>query len=407
MILFATFICCGTVAAGGENSTHMKLCIDASNIRAGGGITHLAEMLRVAQPANHGFDEVIVWGGAMLLNRLTDHPWLSRVHDPALDGSLFMRTYWQRFKVDELAHASGCSVVFFPGSLFGGRFRPFVTMSQNMLPFERNESRRFGYSLHSLRYWLLKRSQLATFCKASGLIFLSQHAQSTISPHLQGRNIPSAIIPHGVEKRFRCQPRPQKEVQACSKQRPFRLLYVSIINLYKHQWHVAEAVGRFHAEGLPIAVDFVGPAYEPALHLLRQAQLQWDPRGEFIRYVGPIPYAELPECYHQADGFVFASSCENMPNILLEAMASGLPIACSDRGPMPEMLGDAGIFFDPEQPTQIADALRALLVNTALRQQSAHGAYERAQHYSWQRCADETFDFLACIARNWRLKTDI
>ena len=49
-----------------------------------------------------------------------------------------------------------------------------------------------------------------------------------------------------------------------------------------------------------------------------------------------------------ANLFVFASSCENMPNTLVEAMAIGLPIACSDRGPMPEVLRDGGVYFDPE-----------------------------------------------------------
>ena len=51
--------------------------------------------------------------------------------------------------------------------------------------------------------------------------------------------------------------------------------------------------------------------------------------------------------------FVFASSCENMPNTLVEAMASGLPIACSDRGPMPEILRDGGTYFDPENEVTI------------------------------------------------------
>lgn len=377
----------------------MKVGIDASNIRAGGGITHLAEMLRAAQPADYGFQQVIVWGGKVILDRLTDHPWLLKAHDPALDRSLAMRLYWQRFKIDELAHSSGCTALFMPGSSYSGRFRPFVTMSQNMLPFERSENRRFGYSLHTLRYLSLRQSQVATFRKANGLIFLSQHAQTTISPHLEGRPIPTAMIPHGVEERFRCQPRPQKDLQAFSDQHPFRLLYVSIINLYKHQWHVAEAVGRLRAEGIPVTIDFVGPAFGPALHLFQQAQKKWDPSGKFIRYAGPIPYAGLPEYYQQADGFVFASSCENMPNILLEAMASGLPIACSDRGPMPEMLGNAGVYFDPEQPHQIADALRTLLTDAVLRQQMAQAAYQQALGYSWQRCADETFAFLARIAR--------
>ena len=58
--------------------------------------------------------------------------------------------------------------------------------------------------------------------------------------------------------------------------------------------------------------------------------------------------AALPEHLREAELFVFASSCENLPNILIEGMAAGLPIACSRRPPMPEVLGDAGESFDPE-----------------------------------------------------------
>ena len=88
-----------------------------------------------------------------------------------------------------------------------------------------------------------------------------------------------------------------------------------------------------------------------------------------------------------------------MPNILLESMAAGLPIACSNLGPMPEMLGDAGVYFNPEQPDEIAAAIRKLLESSELRANLAELAFQQAQLYSWERCAQETFDFLSQIAR--------
>jgi len=91
-----------------------------------------------------------------------------------------------------------------------------------------------------------------------------------------------------------------------------------------------------------------------------------------------------------------------MPNILLEAMASGLPIACSKRGPMPEMLGNAGIYFDPEQPVEIARALDFLMDSPSLREHCASLAYQQAQRYSWERCAGETFSFLTQVAHSVR-----
>lgn len=86
-----------------------------------------------------------------------------------------------------------------------------------------------------------------------------------------------------------------------------------------------------------------------------------------------------------------------MSNILLEAMAAGLPIACSNRGSMPEVLGDAGVYFDPEKPEDIVRALQELIDSPTLRTQKAKAAFERVKAYSWQRCASETFNFLAHV----------
>ncbi len=80
-------------------------------------------------------------------------------------------------------------------------------------------------------------------------------------------------------------------------------------------------------------------------------------------------------------------------------MTNLLPIACSHMGPMPEVLGDAGLYFDPEDPNSIARALRELMKSPELRAQLAQVAFDRAQTFSWKRCADETFGFLGKIAR--------
>ncbi len=70
-----------------------------------------------------------------------------------------------------------------------------------------------------------------------------------------------------------------------------------------------------------------------------------------------------------------------MPNILLENMAAGLPIACSNRGPMPEVLGDAGVYFDPESVDDIAHAVAKLIHSPFLREELAHRAYSRSQRF--------------------------
>lgn len=379
----------------------ITLGIDASNLRAGGGVTHLLELLRAADPRVHGVSEVIVWGGQKTLDRIEDRPWLVKSHQPTLNKGLPSRTLWQRFKLSKLARIAGCDVLFVPGGSYAGNFHPVVTMSQNMLPFEWREMRRYGLSGKLFRYLLLRFCQAKSFRKCSGVIFLTKYAGSTIMNILKSHEGISTVIPHGISERFFLEPRKQKPVSHYSMYNPFRLLYVSIINFYKHQWHVVKAVAELRRKGIPVRLDLVGPAYQPALHRLHKAIACLDPHGNFISYHGTIDYNKLEQWYHKADGFVFSSSCENMPIILLEAMAAGLPIACSKRGPMPEILGDGGVYFNPEQPQEIADAIQTLLEKPTLRQNCISSAFKTAQRYSWQRCAKETFSFLAKVRDNY------
>jgi glycosyltransferase involved in cell wall biosynthesis len=378
------------------------LGVDASNIRAGGGLTHLVEMLKAAEPAVHGFSRVIVWGGNSTLKKLGERDWLVKSHLPCLDRSLPIRACWQRLGLSALARASHCDLLFVPGGTYVGDFHPIVTMSRNLLPFEWRELKRFGWSLQTLKLLALRASQARTFRRADGLIFLTLYAGKVVMRAVKVTGARTTIIPHGIDASFLHTPREQWPRTWYSSQRPIRILYASIVDLHKHQWHVAEAVSQLRRSGMPVVLDFLGPAYPPALKRLRAALHRLDPAGEFIRYAGPQSHASLPAWYAQGDVCLFASSCENMPNILLEGMASGLPIACSALGPMPEVLGPCGIYFDPENAADIARALRELIDSPALRIRLAHASFERVQSYSWRRCAADTFGFLAAVAARGR-----
>ena len=379
----------------------MILGIDASNIRTGGGVTHLVELLAVADPAKHGFNSVVLWASCSTLSALEDRSWLIKRSDPILEVDYLRRALWQRNCLGELAKKEGCDLLFVPGGSFATGFRPVVTMSRNLLPFEWRELLRYGVSLTAFKLVLLRWSQAGSYRKADGTIFLTRYARSAVlevAGLLQGK---TTIIPHGIDRRFLNQPRLQRSIEECGKDSPIRLVYVSIIDVYKHQWHVAEAVAKLREDGLPVTLDLIGPAYHPARERLCSVLRRVDANGNFIRYRGAISYKTVHAHYASADICIFASSCENMPNILLEGMASGLPIACSERGPMPEVLGDAGVYFNPEDPESIANSLRELIESYELRARKAQAAYEMAQEYSWQRCADETFAFLSEVATQY------
>ena len=377
----------------------MIVGIDASNIRSGGGVTHLVEMLRAAQPAAAGFSQIIVWSSRRTLAQIEDRPWLLKSPQAALDRSLPYRTLWQIFALSRLALAASCSVLLVPGGSFAGRFRPVVTMSRNLLPFEWHELRRYGISWDALRLLLLRFTQSRSFRRVDGLIFLTRYAQQVVSRATGPFPPATAIIPHGIDSAFFCAPRAQLSVAEYSASRPFRLLYVSVIDVYKHQWHVIDAAGRLRAQGIPVSLTLVGPVQPRAATMFTRAIRRVDPRGEFVQHLGAVAHRQLPAHYAQADLCVFASSCENLPNILLEGMASGLPIACSRLGPMPEVLGDAGSYFNPEDPEDIARAVGALIASEELRARSAAASYALASRYSWTRCAAETMSLLGHVAR--------
>jgi glycosyltransferase involved in cell wall biosynthesis len=371
--------------------------IDATNMRAGGGRTHLIELLREATPEQYGFSRVVVWGSQQTLDLLDDRPWLEKVAFPQHEGNWLSRSAWQYFRLARVARDARCDLLFVPGGTYVGSFHPVVTMSQNLLPFEWQELQRYGGSLNIFRLMLLRLTQSQTFRTADGVIFLTQYSKAMVS-QVTGLLADSAIIPLGLNHRFLMPPKKQKAIETYSSDQPLRILYVSIVDLYKHQWWVVEAIAQLRQlTGWPIALDLVGPSYAPALRRLQDTIQRHDPQGRWVTYRGAIAFDQLHETYHQADLGLFASSCENMPNILTETMAAGLPVACSNRGPMPEILGDAGVYFDPEDPQSITTALQQLIASSELRTRLASASFTAAQQYTWRRCADETFDFLADV----------
>jgi glycosyltransferase involved in cell wall biosynthesis len=274
-------------------------------------------------------------------------------------------------------------------------------MSQNMLPFEPRELFRFFPSRMFLRLLLLRFAQAHSMRNAQGIIFLTDYGHTRIRQAIGTFSGESTVIPHGISTGFFHAPRPQEPITNYHSGRPFKLLYVSIVDAYKHQWVVAKAVAELRGAGLPIALDLIGPAYPPAMRRLNRTTARVDPRAEFIRYRGPVAHGELPTYLRSADAFVFASSCENLPIILLEAMAAGLPIACSNRGPMPEVLKDGGVYFDPTDAEDVASAIRRLVTNPQLRAESTRLSSEYARQHSWDRCADAILRFLGEVWRRF------
>ena len=375
----------------------MKLGINAFNIRVGGGLYHLVELLSSVNPLDYGFSTVVLWANQATLSKVPDKIWLQKVEVRALNKGWLSKLYWSFFIFPK--EARHCDLLFVPGGSYLGRFKPFVNMFQNVVPFEPKERSRYLLKSPGLyvKYALLRMIQGLTCKRAQGAVFPSGYAKKLIYNSVKQMDTQRCtIISHGINPIFR-----DAFVRDHSSKLDgvIRLLYVSTIDLYKHQWHLIKAAQMLRQKGFRVVLDLVGSVGNAsALSRLQSAMKQADPSQAFIYYRGSVDYLALPALYHQADIFVFASSCESISSIVLEAMASRLPIACSNRSVMPEVLRDAGVYFDPEDIGSIVEAISCLIEDGGLRQSCADKAAQYASGYSWELCANQTFSFLKQIA---------
>lgn len=367
----------------------MKIAVDATNLKAGGGLSHLKQ---ICNQVTHNSDiEVHLFGGPWLETVTAKHKHI--FYDEF--SSVLKQEHFKRLKLPKLL--SSFDIVYAPGGSFYSGKKPYVTMCRNMLVFEEAERNRFPKSITWLRYLLLERIQLRSYRNASGIIYISTYAKKYVEnkyPLL--KNVKSTVIYHGISNNFRQPPKLQKFINEYSNDKPFKLLYVSIINYYKHQWNVIEAVRSLRAKGYPIELELVGPIHASLktriVEVLKGTEL-------YIKYKGKVPYEEIAESYKKADMFIFASTCENMPNILVEAMSAGLPILCSNYGPMPEILKDAGVYMDPTDIGSISCNLEKVILDNELRQKIARKAYDYSLEFSWKNTAEATFNFIKEITR--------
>jgi glycosyltransferase involved in cell wall biosynthesis len=366
--------------------------IDASRNRSGGARAYLIGILSECDPSKFGIHEVHVWAFGALLQSIPDRPWLIKHNPKELEKSLPSQLWWQATRMSQEAVDNGCDVLFTTDASTLCRFKSMVVLSQDLLSYEPGMMRHFGYTKARLRLLALLAVQNRAFRSASSVIFLTKYAATVIQKSC-GALPRVAYIPHGVGEEF-------KHTDALlswpeNSTRPINCVYVSNAEMYKHQWVVVRAVETLRKSGYDVRLTLIGGGSGRAQALLEEQIAVSDPERAFVRQLDFLPHRELPSHLAQADVFVFASSCENMPVTLIEAMAVGLPIASSNRGPMPEVLADGGVYFDPEDAVSIAGAIEKIISDPVLRGAISKRAKELSTQYSWSRCANETFEFIS------------
>ena len=368
--------------------------IDASRNRSGGAKVHLMGILNAGDPLNFGISKVHVWSYRSLLDVLPNSPWLIKHNPPELEKSLPRQLWWQYHSLPISAKKNECMILLNTDAGTVCRFRPAVTMHRDMLPYDETATRQFGISLARLRIITLKSVKSSSMNRSDGVIFLTNYASYSVQKMI-GKLNNFKVIHHGIENAFKQSP---THTPSTNLDEAIQCLYVSNTLPYKHQWHVVRAIHILRNKGLDLRLILAGGGNGRSQRWLDQEILRSDPDGKFVNQLGFVAHGELPNLLSQAHLFIFASSCEAMPNTLVEAMASGLPIACSNRGPMPEILQDGGVYFDPESPTSIALAIEKIITNPDLRISIAKRAKALSEKYSWEKCANETWGYLSSIA---------
>lgn len=373
----------------------MNVLINALSARQGGGQTYLRNLLDFL-PQNAAVSVFVLAPESLELPHAAN---ITRVSINWPLDNPYLRAIWEKTRLAALARRLRADVLFCPGGIVGARAPrgcKTVTMFRNMIPFDMQQRRRYPPGYQRLRNWILEKVMLESMLGADLVIFISNFARRVIEKRAPAPLHASVTIPHGINAQFRAAPETKPARPAWLPPENY-FLYVSTLDYYKAQLEVVRGFAlvkqqRAGSEKLILAGP-QNPAYAAAVRS-EVSRLGLD--NEVI-IPGMIPYLELPAVYYHALINIFASESENCPNILLEALAAGRPIVCSDREPMPEFGGDAVLYFDPAAPAELARQLLTVLDDAGLQSQLAAKALARARLYDWGNTAHLTWAALASL----------
>lgn len=367
----------------------MKIVINALSARLGGGQTYLKNLL-AHLPATPELD-ILIYAPASL--RLPEDRRIRLGATKWPTENPVLRAFWEKFALPRILVKENAGVLFCPGGVITSSVPmgcKTVTMFRNMIPFDDAALARIPFGLQKIRNLILKRVMLRSMTNADLTIFISNHARRVVELVTYVKN--PVTIPHGISPAFRThsQSLPRPAWLPSSEY----LLYVSRFDVYKHQF---EVVAGFAA--LP-------PGLSKRYKLLligEQDDLLVRHVNELVRLkglesqvviLGSIKNGDLPAAYHHAAVNLFASSCENCPNILLEALGAGRPVLSSNVMPMPEFGVDAVAYFNPNDPISIRDALAQVLQNDTYRNELALAAARRSADFDWAYTSQMTWQHI-------------
>jgi glycosyltransferase involved in cell wall biosynthesis len=201
------------------------------------------------------------------------------------------------------------------------------------------------------------------------------------------------VVPLGLGSVQREPSLPEAETRARFDLRERRvLLSVSAKRPHKNLARLIGALARIPSERRPLLVL---PGYPTGHERELRARAAAAGVTEDVRFLGWVSGTEIEGLWSLADAFVFPSLYEGFGLPVLEAMARGVPVACSNVSSLPEVAGDAALLFDPRDEQAIARALECVLGDREEAGRLRAYGRERARLFTWERTARLTLESYA------------
>ncbi len=235
--------------------------------------------------------------------------------------------------------------------------------------------------LFPLYQWIMKR----VVDKSDAVIAVSESTAADIRRHLlpPGSRKTIRVVPNGVHKGYTPDPSVPKET-------PPVILYVGRRDPYKNLPSLIRAFHRIRQSGREVALRVIGPPdsrYPEAEETARSLGVY-----DNIDWIGYCSDDDLLNHYRKATLFVLPSRYEGFGLPVVEAMACGTPVICGNRSSLPEVAGDAAICIDPDDDSQLVEAMTSLLDDPDKRDALAASGLARAASFSWDNAARQTLD---------------
>jgi glycosyltransferase involved in cell wall biosynthesis len=220
---------------------------------------------------------------------------------------------------------------------------------------------------------------------------VSNFSKKEIHKYCRVKNKDIEVLPLGVDKNI-FKPYPSAELEAVKNKLNLPdsfLLYLGNVKPHKNLICLLKALKILKSSGLSeIKLVIVGKkegfiTEESSIYnFIREEGLQ-----DNILFTGFIPNEQVPALYNLAKIFIFPSLYEGFGLPPIEAMACGCPTIVSSAASLPEICQDACVYFNPNDPAELAGKIKLLLNDGQLRSQLVNQGLELVQHYNWEKAA--------------------